>query len=250
MYSSLIVATFITLFTYYCSSSPILPSSITPCKGTDPNLNECAKKEANKFLPVLVKGLPEFRVPVLDPLVIPEIKVKSNGNQLNIFLKNANVTGLGTAFVEHFNFDLKGHKIHATLSIPHLNIQGDYKMNGRILVIPVRGKGPANMAISDTLFNVDVEYSVYKNEDVEYIKIDKFDISFEIGNAVMRFENLFNDDKELSENANNLINKEWRQVLKQITPEISETISEIGIQIADGVAQKISYAEMFGGELP
>lgn len=34
----------------------VLADFITPCKGTDPDLNDCATIAANKVIPILVKG--------------------------------------------------------------------------------------------------------------------------------------------------------------------------------------------------
>lgn len=34
------------------------------------------------------------------------------------------------------------------VSIPNAIIVGHYKMNGRILILPIQGEGPANMTIS------------------------------------------------------------------------------------------------------
>lgn len=65
---------------------------ITPCKGTDPNLNECANKEAKKAIPRLLKGYPPLNIPVLSPLQIQQIKVSNGG--FNMVIDDAVIRGL------------------------------------------------------------------------------------------------------------------------------------------------------------
>jgi hypothetical protein len=41
----------------------------------------------------------------------------------------------------------KAKKIVWTVKIPKLTILGDYKINGKFLVLPIRGEGPANITL-------------------------------------------------------------------------------------------------------
>lgn len=80
----------------------------------------------------------------MEPLSIPEIKVESNG-QLNIILRDGLVNGLSQAKASDFKADFKNQKISFKLFIPNLNIISQYEIDGRILVLPIQGKGPGNI---------------------------------------------------------------------------------------------------------
>ena len=43
------------------------------------------------------------------------------------------------------NYDKK--TIHLDLELPHLEIEGDYEISGRILLLPITGKGPFNFKL-------------------------------------------------------------------------------------------------------
>lgn len=38
-------------------------------------------------------------------------------------------------------------KIYSELILPHAEIVGDYEMNGKILILPIKGQGKANITL-------------------------------------------------------------------------------------------------------
>lgn len=76
------------------------------------------------------------------------------------------------------------------------------------------------------------------------------DVSFDLKRLYIRFDNLFNGNKELGDAANNAVNAEWRVVLKELEPVIKGAIGEVVLLVANGVANKVPYMEIFGGEIP
>ncbi|XP_044726747.1 protein takeout-like [Chrysoperla carnea] len=226
-----------------------LPDFLTPCKGTDPNLNQCAETEANKVIPKLMKGYPSLNIPVLSPLKIDQIKVENTG-QLNIVINDAVVRGLEDAKASKFNIDLKSHNINLRLNIPNLNIQGEYEMEGQVLVLPLNGKGACNITAVNGDFDIAVSYTLYDKDGVQYAKIEKVDVAIDIKDAHLYFANLLNAKKQVSDDINALLNKEWRQVIHDLEPAIKETVSLIVTQVGNGIIDKVPYAEIFGNELP
>lgn len=47
-----------------------------------------------------------------------------------------------------FRIDLKSNHLRFILNIPNLNVQAEYVMSGQLLVLPLSGKGPANVTAS------------------------------------------------------------------------------------------------------
>ncbi|XP_044733904.1 protein takeout-like [Chrysoperla carnea] len=247
--NSLLISMLSLLSFFNWNQATTLPDFITPCKGSDPNLNDCATIAANKAIPILVKGYPTLNIPVLSPLKIPQIKVENNG-QLNIVLNDAIVRGLEESKVSNFNIDLKSNHLRFILNIPNLNIQAEYVMSGQLLVLPLSGKGPANVTASNGDYDIDIAYTLYEKNDIQYIKLEKVDVKLDIKGLQFHFDNLLNANKQISDDANAFLNKEWRQVLKDLEPALKEAIEVIVLQVANGIVDKVPYLEIYGGEVP
>lgn len=73
------------------------------CLRDDPNLNECVVRKGAPVIDRIVKGDPKYRIPKLDPLVIPELTIEQGTKQVGLRMtcKNCELHGLkGTRFVK------------------------------------------------------------------------------------------------------------------------------------------------------
>jgi hypothetical protein len=104
-------------------------------------------------------GYPELGLPVMDPLLIDKMTIDQGGNgpvTLKISLKDTTVRGLaGTVFtkIEGLKEDFNRAKIELRFKLPVMTITGPYKMNGRVLVLPVQGNGIANISLCKLVLN-------------------------------------------------------------------------------------------------
>lgn len=118
---------------------------VTSCPRTD-NLaeyNKCILKQLQALTPLLVKGVPSLKLPALDPLFLPSLTVDRNLDSLKI---KANMSQIrvygGTNYVVR---DLKANPNDLTVSIkvlmPHIHVNGEYDVQGRLLLLPLSGLG-------------------------------------------------------------------------------------------------------------
>lgn len=73
----------------------ILASFIKPCKRNDPNLEKCVVKMLENIRPQLAKGIPEMRLPPLDPFFVPLIRMDQGTRSVNFQAKFENITAYG-----------------------------------------------------------------------------------------------------------------------------------------------------------
>ncbi|XP_044726746.1 circadian clock-controlled protein daywake-like [Chrysoperla carnea] len=245
---SVVVLVFVISCFTFTNSASVLPPWLTPCKGSDPNLPQCAEKEANKIIPMLVKGYPKLNVPVMNPLHIPEIKVQLN-SQFKISLKDVDVYGLEETRAFDFNYDFKGFKIDFKLEIPRLVLLGEYDMDGRIL-FPVTGKGPGNITVVGGVYDIEFTYSLFEKKGVQYGHMDTVDVNIDIKRLYVQFDNLFNGNKELGDAANKAANNEWRVIFKELEPTIKECVKEVVLTVANGIGDRVPYGDIFSNEFP
>jgi len=72
------------------------------CLRDDPNLNECVVRKGAPVIDRIVKGDPKYRIPKLDPLVIPALTIEQGTKQVGLKMtcKNCELHGLkDTRFV-------------------------------------------------------------------------------------------------------------------------------------------------------
>lgn len=118
---------------------------VTSCPRTDnlPEYNKCILKQLQALTPLLVKGVPSLKLPALDPLFLPSLTVDRNLDSLKI---KANMSQIhvygGTNYVVR---DLKANPNDLTVSIkvlmPHIHVNGEYDVQGRLLLLPLSGLG-------------------------------------------------------------------------------------------------------------
>lgn len=104
--------------------------------------------------------------------------VQGGQSPVNIVLnfRNVDFTGLSTAVlnsVKGFDRDFKGKTNEIRVFVPKAALIGNYKISGRVLVLPIQGNGRSNL----TLDKVDLglkfnSKSVIKNNK-EYMQVDK-----------------------------------------------------------------------------
>lgn len=79
----------------------------------------------------------------------------------------------------------------------------------------------------------------------EHLEIEKSKLNFEAKNIHVTFGNLFNGNKELGDSTNAFFNENWKLILKEIKPAVSESISSVYQSLVNNVFANIPYAEMF-----
>lgn len=90
------------------------------------------------------KGIPEFDLPSMDPLNLPTVTM-NHGNGAAVSFKadftNLIVTGASDVVVKKVDLDLNKLKLKVHVYFPKLRIESDYKISGKILVLPINGDG-------------------------------------------------------------------------------------------------------------
>lgn len=118
---------------------------VTSCPRTD-NLQEydkCILKQLQALTPFLVKGVPSLKLPALDPLFLPSLTIDRNLESLKIKANMSQIRVHGaTNYIVH---ELKANPNDLTIFIkvrlPHIYVNGEYDIQGRLLLLPLSGLG-------------------------------------------------------------------------------------------------------------
>ncbi|KAG8325401.1 hypothetical protein J6590_068341 [Homalodisca vitripennis] len=124
------------------------------CKRSLPaaKLNECVRDSLQKAVPELVKGIPQFGLNSIDPLRVDSLEVPKGSNtavSVEISFKNLDILGLKNAKIKSVDMDVEGYKMKSKIEIDGpIMLQGDYTINGKVLVLPIQGTGRCNITLA------------------------------------------------------------------------------------------------------
>ncbi|XP_067014111.2 circadian clock-controlled protein daywake [Anabrus simplex] len=219
-----------------------LPSFIKRCKWGD---QKCVLESANDALPHLIQGDKKYKIPPLNPLLVQKIEVEQGGlkikmeNVKHYFTDNSNFTS--------FTFDVDQKKYAYTLETPLCRILGDYEISGKILVLPISGKGKANITIENLVLGFTADIASEKKADgKDYIKLVNGKLeATSLSRAYFDFTNLFNGDKTLSDSTVKFLNENWVDVFKEVSPPFLEGLAAQELRIINNVAEGVPLDKLF-----
>ncbi|CAG9829476.1 unnamed protein product [Diabrotica balteata] len=240
------ICSIIFLFANVAIASKPLPSYITPCKKTDPKINECAKQRAIEALPYLIKGDRAYKIPSFDPYVIPAVET-SGTSGINLNLKNLRLTGLDKTVIRAVNVDIKNNKIIVNVFIPETITEADYKVVGKLFAIDINGEGPASIkgVNSSVIYTVDYKL-ITKKDGKRYIDTNtlKSHLDLNVEKSHYHFGNLFGGNKVLEDSFNNVLNENSKEV-DDISKETNRSVVNSIIETILKSIFKIPFDDIF-----
>lgn len=118
----------------------------------------------------------------------------------------------------------------------------DYKMNGKILMIPIKGEGRLTGNFSDINADIMIQGERYQNsiDNNTYYRVRDVSIDFDVGNASVHLDNLFNGDKTLSSGMNLFLKENWKTITEDIKPGIADNIADLLKKYSEKIFSKYS----------
>uniref|UniRef100_T1P8S4 Hemolymph juvenile hormone binding protein (JHBP) n=1 Tax=Musca domestica TaxID=7370 RepID=T1P8S4_MUSDO len=242
------LAVFVTLAAATCLSvNAKFPDEPKPCQYGDA---DCISKAMEYFLRQKNQGEGSINLIAIDPLVIKEISIKQGAESpVNIDLQfiNNKLMGLKNANVvkiKGFGKDLsEKHEIH--LSVPEIELAGNYKVDGRILVLPISGSGTNSIKLSNVLVKMQFAGVPMEKDGKTYMKVEKFRMDLEPKGMHFKIDNLFNGDKALGDNMNLFLNENWQDIYRELRASITSAFGKVFHTVIGHVFTKYPYEEFF-----
>uniref|UniRef100_A0A2H1V885 SFRICE_000537 n=1 Tax=Spodoptera frugiperda TaxID=7108 RepID=A0A2H1V885_SPOFR len=194
-----------------CAYAGSLPSFITPCSRSDPNLNECVEKVISAAGAKFTEGIPELGIAPLDPVELGTVVV--NNPALKLTFTDTVVTGLKGFRVN--TYKINPEKGKATLDFTaNVTLKAHYDMNGQVLILPIRGNGQSKIKITN--LNIVVKYD-FEEKDGHWI-VPSYKDHYKMDRAQFKFTNLFGGNKELAQTTERFTNENWEIIMSEIAP--------------------------------
>ncbi len=144
-----------------------------------------------------------------------------------------------------FEADPSTSKFELSATIPKLSLVGNYKIDGIILILSILGGGDARLAFDDVAFTAKFKPKVIVKNGKKYIQTKRYDLDFDTKRMHIHFGNLFNGNKQLSDDVNWFLNDNWRIIFLELRPVIIFAVEEITKSVINRIFLKLPYGEIY-----
>ncbi|XP_044752570.1 protein takeout-like [Coccinella septempunctata] len=221
-----------------------LPNYITYCHRDDPQLNECVAKAIHQVKPHLAEGIPEFQLPSMNPLFLPEASLES-GENFKCTFKNIEVFYADEFILKNVDIDLKNNRVEMVIVFPRLRIKSIYAVSGKLLILQLDGSGPSDGNFTNVEARMIMNGSRYTKNNKEYMNFDKNELKLNVGRPILNFENLFGQNEELNVQTNRIINENIEGIIEELSPVLNKVISEFIFGLIGRIFARFSLEELF-----
>ncbi|XP_045472914.1 protein takeout-like isoform X2 [Harmonia axyridis] len=222
-----------------------LPEYIKGCPLDAPNFKECAIQNGNEALLQLVKGDASYKIPSFLPFRLPFVAVNFNGLTMN--LTNASFSGTENLKLQDFTFDPVKKTTSMAFTGSMISYQFNYKAKGRIVAFPIEGQGYGSIKLYNATYLYSHNFEVKTKNKKHYMVIVKNNITLEPETVQVSFDGLFNGNKLLGDNLNKFLNENWREIMAEFRPIISDMNGLIANHMVKRIYEKIPLEEIYPG---
>ncbi|KAK9874599.1 hypothetical protein WA026_005432 [Henosepilachna vigintioctopunctata] len=180
----------------------------------------------------------------MNPFLVPFIQLISTPT-LGLNLTNVKVYNLKNMKLNKIRFDWKKKIFTDEFHCEEIKVEGDYAVDGKVLVLPIKGNGPFVIYLKNGFYNYTMSASISDRNGEKYYHIDDSRMNYRIGDVKFEFNNLFDGNKQLGDEMNKFLNENWEPLLADFGPGISKTISSIITSFLQAFMKEIPHSEIF-----
>ncbi|XP_015592818.1 protein takeout [Cephus cinctus] len=230
------------------ASSIELPSTFQTCHKSDPQYSACLDRAVSNAVTSLGSGLKSFKILPIEPLAVNSVKIGESKGPVSLKqeYKNIKLHGLTRNLrVYNYNIDWNTMILTSDSYNPQVDFVADYKVNGQVLVLPIRGSGHSNITMLDLNAKNTIYCEKYEKDGETYVRVKKYDIKFNPRKVILQFDNLFEGDTVLGEQMNKFINENSDLLFKELQAPYEETFGLVFTKISNDIFSRIPMEKIF-----
>ncbi|BFF89241.1 uncharacterized protein DMAD_08035 [Drosophila madeirensis] len=226
-----------------------LPAGIQRCAIMD---DQCVMNGVNYVLKNLAQsGIKELGLIPLDPLHITKFNIGRNPHSpvsIDLSFREVDLLGLSRGISKHvggFTTDLS-KPIEFVMEAPELAFKGPYSVDGKVLILPIVGKGRAEIVLKHCKVHFFITLRpIRKGDHQTYAEVTDIKMQIDPSHVSYKLEGLFHGQKDLSDNMHILINENWQDIFNELKPSIGEAMGLIVKSVLNKVFGKTPLEELF-----
>ncbi|XP_049872590.1 circadian clock-controlled protein daywake-like [Pectinophora gossypiella] len=238
MCSKLLIA--VCLLAYISVATAASASFIKKCKWED---STCIKESTQAAIPVFAAGIPELGIEKLDPLHYD--KLNASSETLILLLEDIVITGVKDCQAKKIQRDVPKEKL-IVKALCTVDLNGQYEMNGRLLFLPIQGKGKVHAVLRKVMINVEGDVVEKKGKDGKvHWDIKSWKHTYELKDkASIELENLFQGNEVLGRAARELLDSSANEVIGEVGPPIIKALLTKVIKVVDRFFREVPAEEL------
>lgn len=134
------------------------------------------------------------------------------------------------------------------LTFPRLELISPYRMDGKVLILPVQGKGDSNLTLLDTQSTIKFKGSPVTKNGKVYMQTADLKFALEPKQMIVQFGNMFNGDPLLGPTTNQFLNENWADIYKELQPSVEIAFGEVLRTLINNVFSSLQYKNAFQPE--
>ncbi|ALC46904.1 CG11852, partial [Drosophila busckii] len=196
-------------------------------------------------------GFAPAAFPQVEPFLVKRFDIsdgRTGSLSLKLNFRDVNVEGLSSVKFDRavgFNANPATSKFEMYGSFPKIALRGKYNADGRILILPIRGDGDADITLHNPKFSVKFKPGTQVRNGRTYLSVDKLKVLVEPQKMNIKLTNLFNGDQALGTNLNQFLNENWSEVWTELQPSVHVAIAEIMKSILSTLFKRFAYEDLF-----
>ncbi|KAK5645848.1 hypothetical protein RI129_004312 [Pyrocoelia pectoralis] len=218
-----------------------------PCKRSDKDFRGCVLKGLNKVGPYLLKGIPKYGVPKLDPIEIPLMVVNRTLNEffgVEAVMKNIKIMGLSSTTINDFKADLQKLSGEIKFTIPSAYLEMEFKVVGQLFSIPLKNEGFFRGNFTDAVDYIKGSLKTVVRDGVKYFVLDKFKAKATISDGYVKMTSKNPQDQFAVDIISNFYNENPRRTMDLINPLYVETATDFFKTIIEKGLARIPAEEL------
>ncbi|XP_052863365.1 uncharacterized protein LOC128270003 [Anopheles cruzii] len=224
-----------------------LPEYLHVCHREDPKLTECMKESIETLRPYLARGIPELDIPSIDPILLGDLIVAESvpGQGVSISAKDIKAYGPSNFKLKKLTVVEYGKIYSFELELPHLYVEGRYIVDGRILLLPVKGSGKFTGNFTQGIGSVRIKGDRKRINGKDHLSLAKLDIKIKVSDGRIKLENLFGGDRVLGEIINETINQNFNLLSTELIPLIEKALQRIFKRTGNKILERFPEEVLF-----
>lgn len=102
------------------------------------------------------------------------------------------------------------------------------------------------ISVRPTVVLKELQGKPFEKNGKTYMKLERVIITIDkVEKMYIQLENLFNGNKQLSDQMNIFLNENWSDIIKELMPAIESALEAVVKEIGNRLFSKIPYAEFF-----
>ncbi|XP_034234948.1 protein takeout-like [Thrips palmi] len=224
-----------------------LPGSWPTCQYKDPNFNKCLSSSIEKVVYLLKDGDKQLGLNPIGPLKVDEMTLDLGSGPFSLLLnaKDISFQGLEKTTFKEASVDMDKHEIKLKAFTPNMRLDFMYQASGKILVIAVKGDGPANIELDAPTTDVVIKGEPFQKKGKTYWNITDFKIDIAPTHMKSHFHELLKGNAAVSEQVNGFLNSDWKLFFQQIKGPAEEAFGQIFKSMAQRVFSRVPINDIF-----